>query len=615
MAFEFTLSTDEIREKMFGFIKPVYKNTWDFEFGCINWISGVYDSEIKFFITYVNSKNDNTKYVLITENGNIFYLTANRYRYTISEIPEELVPYENVIHNGIKLYNNESKKKRFENGFSAEQKKNLDEIIENMKDRCRPNVAINSYEDAEKLFEQDDYNYWHISHMYNKSTIENFDKYMPDSKMRSIISEKYRMLISKICAYNNTLDEENYRRISNDFHEAGSLTVQGIDDIYADITFEAVKKAYFSGVISCSYAGFIENYIKCSIRSFPERIQELRPLLDFINENMSNKYFKNLVFYRKELEKLIYKKSNGFQFVCTTDELREVMFDFLKPEYKTINDFDASHINWKTGVYDKESGIFLTQIYYLSDGISRCGVHYHSYIVITDSGSVFKVDNNDLYEKEIYDFRIPKQYEMLTDKVKEGIDFYGYNFTYRTNLSEDMKKQLKSIEEAMDDRCHRNFPINCEEDAKKLLELSDFNTYLIFSIYNKKTISDFNKFADDDKMMIWRSEKYLQMLKKAKSIIITEQERCQAFSDACNIFCKGVNETYDKQFLDTVKSMYGKRMSSENLRKMENTLRIYINTYAEEYPDKLKDIVPLIEFVKTHSKDKYLMDAVEKAVK
>ena len=39
--FEFKLSTDEIRNKMFDFIKPVYKNTWDFDVDGINWIYGM----------------------------------------------------------------------------------------------------------------------------------------------------------------------------------------------------------------------------------------------------------------------------------------------------------------------------------------------------------------------------------------------------------------------------------------------------------------------------------------------------------------------------------------------------------------------------------------------
>lgn len=606
MAFEFKLSTDEIREKMFNFIKPVYKNTWDFEVGYINWVYGVYDSENKYFITYVNSKSDNTKYLVITGNGDIFYVIANSYRHTFSEIPKELMTYGNMIQDGIKLYNNEKAKKSFESSLSVEQEKYLNEITENMKDKCRPGIEITSYKDAEKLFHQENFNYYHISHMYNKSTVANFDKYMSEQKMRTIRGEKYRTVISKISAYNATLDEENYKQISKDFHEAGDLIARAIDDIYANMTFEVIKKAYFCGVISCGYIGFIEKYIKNCIQLFTDKIQELRPLLDFINENMRSENFKSLAFYRKELEKLIYKRIQGFQFVNTNNELREIIFDFLRPEYKSKNDLDVTNINWTTGVYDKESGIFLTRIYYVSDGIARCGINYHSYVVITDEGNIFKVDHNDEYEKGTYQFRIPKQYEMLTDKVKEGIDFYGNDFEYRISLSEDMRKQLKAIADIMDDRCHRNFPINCEKDAQKLFERANFNIHTILDTYNKKTISDFNKFTDDDKILLWRGNKYLQLLNEVTSCIVTNEERCRIFIDACNIFSRGVNDTYDKQFLNAVARMYEGRIMA-----FEYALKRYINTYAEKYPDKLKTIVPLIEFVKVHAKNKYLRDAVK----
>ena len=61
MAFEFKLSTDKIREQMFDFIKPVYKDIWDSDVSDINWVYGVYDSKSGLFITYVrlekNHKN------------------------------------------------------------------------------------------------------------------------------------------------------------------------------------------------------------------------------------------------------------------------------------------------------------------------------------------------------------------------------------------------------------------------------------------------------------------------------------------------------------------------------------------------------------------------------
>lgn len=608
MAFEFILSTNEIREKMFDFINPVYKGTVDFDVEFIDWVYGVYDSESKIFITYVTwEKDNNSRYILITENSGIFYIIAKRYKYTISEIPDELIPYKNIMRSAIKLYENERQRKRYDSGLSAEQEEQLNGIIERMKDRGRPSVEISCYEDAEKLFMRDNFNYNYISRRYNKNTVSEFDKYMPDKKMRAVRGEKYWALLTSISAYPNKLNEEDYKHISEDFGNAGGIFGEGTDCLYADKTLEVIKKAYHSGVISCGYTGFIEKYIGSCILSFPDRIQELRPLLDFLNENMKSEDFKCLNFFRKELEKLIYNNSGGFRFVCTTNEIREIIFDFLKPQYTYNNDLNVKNINWTTGVYDNESGIFLTLIYYVSDGIARCGMEYRSYIVITDSRSVFKVDNNYEYKKRSYHFGIPGQYETLADKVKEGIDFYENDYIYRRNLSEDTEKQLKSIAAEMDDRCRKRFPISREEDALKLFELANYNSYVIYSEYNKKTINDFNKFADYGKMLLWRGNKYLQLLKKIKSHFITDDECCQLFSDACNVFCRGVNAASDKEFLDVVKSLYHRYIGSENMRRMENTLKIYIDTYAEEYPDKLRNIVPLIKFVKAHSKDKYLM--------
>lgn len=607
MAFEFKLSTDETREKMFNFIKPFYNNTYDFEVDGINWCYGVYDSECGFFITYVNLKNGDAKYILITGNGDAFYVVADRYWHKIFEIPEELEKQRDLIQDGIKLYNNEKQRKVFESSFSAEQEKVLNEIAENMKDKCRPGMDINCYEDAEKLFIRKNGNYHYISHMYNKCTVANFDKYMSDEKMRMIRGEIYRTILSKISSYNDTLSEEDYKQISNDFLKADYLITNIMDNIYADMTFEAIKKAYFCGVNSCGYVGFIKNYMKICIQCFPDKIQELRPLLDFINENVKDKTFRSLEFYRKELEKLIYNRDQGFHFVCTTNDIREKMFDFLKPEYKSKNDLDVTGINWTTGIYDKESGIFLSQIYYVSDGIARCGVHYHSYIVITDNGDIFKVINNDEYEKKTYDFRIPAQYEKLTDKIKEGIDFYRFSYEYRKSLSEDTCQMLQTIDDVMDDRCHRNFTINCEEDARRLFELENCSIYAISGIYNKKTINDFNKFADEDKILLWRGDRYSELLKKITYRMITKQKRCQYFRNACCLFICGVNDTYDKQFLKAVKCMYNKQIMGCN---EEDSLRNYLNAYDKTYSDKLKNLIPLIELIEAHSENKYLKDVV-----
>lgn len=176
------------------------------------------------------------------KSGEIDGFIANRYRHTISEIPDELTQYSDIIQDGIKLYNNEKTSKSFRSSFSIQQEKSLNEITENMKDKCKPSVAINSYEDAEKLFNQDNCNYHYISNRYNKNTVASFDKYMSDEKMRTIRGEKYRKMLSKISTYNDTLSEEDYKNISNDFLKASYLLCNDIDDIYAENTFEVIKK-------------------------------------------------------------------------------------------------------------------------------------------------------------------------------------------------------------------------------------------------------------------------------------------------------------------------------------------------------------------------------------
>ena len=148
-------------------------------------------------------------------------------------------------------------------------------------------------------------------------------------------------------------------------------------------------------MISCGYVDFLQQYMKSCIHTFSDDVPRLRPLLDFVSAHMQDRNFKSLEFYRKELERRIYQKVEGFQFICTTDAIREKMFDFLKPEYKSKYDLHVSGINWETGVFHPERGIFLTLIYYVSDGISRCGINYSSYLVLTEDGAVFQVDNNE----------------------------------------------------------------------------------------------------------------------------------------------------------------------------------------------------------------------------
>lgn len=450
MAFVLKLSTDEIREKMFGFIKPVYKSTYDFDFGYINWIYGVYDGENGIFLTYVSSKSDVTKYVLLDERGGIFYVCANSYRHTFTEIPKELEPIGGIIQSGIRLFNDKEARESFEGGFSDEQKKRLDNILENMKDRCRPAVEITCADDAQGLFEKHCFNNNFISRMYNKATVEAFNRYLSEEKMLEIRGEKYKAIVIKILDFGDTLNDEEYKEISEDFGKAGNIIALNADDMYLDITLKAVKKAYFCNVISVGYIGFIEKYIESRIKFSFDRIKELRPILDFINENMRREEYKSLEFYRKELDRLIYNKTDGFQFMHTTDEIREKMFGFLEQRY--TYGLDVNNINWTTGVFDKESGIFLTKIYHISDGLARCGIDYNSYIVICGN-DIFRIDKDYIYEEGKFRFSIPNQYDALFFKVCEGIEFYEEGaHKYGKRLGNPEWKELREIDDEMNKR-------------------------------------------------------------------------------------------------------------------------------------------------------------------
>lgn len=138
----------------------------------------------------------------------------------------------------------------------------------------------------------------------------------------------------------------------------------------------------------------------------------------------------------------------AFEFVLTTDEIREKMIDFLKGNKKYL----YYSINWKYGVYDKESGIFITLIdYTLSLGH---GSSVYEHIVITDKGEIFEVSSED----DCYDFEIPAEYAVLSHKVKEGVKFY---VDYESigdffGTIKEKSEELDRISEAMKKRLYNS---------------------------------------------------------------------------------------------------------------------------------------------------------------
>ncbi len=301
----------------------------------------------------------------------------------------------------------------------------------------------------------------------------------------------------------------------------------------------------------------------------------------------------------------------AFEFVLTTDEIREKMFDFLKPEYRGINDLDVSNINWTDGVYDIDSGIFLTLICRVPDGIAHCDMDYYSYIVITDNGCIFNVDNNYDYTKRAYDFRIPAEYADFSDIIKAGIELYKdwrRKDIYMRNLDDDTHRKLKEIREIMDDRCHRNFPIDCENDVRKLFELHDCNQHYIRDIYNKETVGNFNRYATDDKILHWRSAKYVEIL---MDIINFSGELNTKYRKAIWYLEMGTDDTYDELFYKAVKGSVEHGFMPSGFSGIDE----YIRAYTRNYPDKVKNLEPLLDFLDGVKKDRFLEAAIEKAKK
>ncbi len=138
----------------------------------------------------------------------------------------------------------------------------------------------------------------------------------------------------------------------------------------------------------------------------------------------------------------------AFEFVLTTDEIREKMFDFLKGNKKYL----CCSVNWKYGVYDKESGIFLALIDYTL-GLGHSSTEY-VHIVFTEKGDVFEVSSED----DCYDFEIPAEYAVLSDKVKEGVKFYwDYESTGDFfGTIKEKSEELDRISEAMKKRLYNS---------------------------------------------------------------------------------------------------------------------------------------------------------------
>lgn len=458
---QFQLTTEDFRLKLYDHILKICNNKNDWLFESVlkraDWNYVVYDSETGFFLSYYYKDVASDFLALTTSDENCYTVEVPRYPKQTSYLhfSEELEPYRKNIAEMVSLYKDEKQEAAFLDSLSEETKARFEKNNAELRDRSRKNFQISCYEDAVKLLSSANYNCFYIHHNYNKVTCASFDAFLLDEKIRELRGEEYQKILTEILTYPDILSEELCTQISEAYMQADNLLCYGLDDIYPALTLQAIQKGYQCKLFSSAYIAFVNQYMKNCVLSYPKRVQELKPLLGFVKEYLTDKNYSNLEYYQKELDQLIYNHIEGFHVVSTTEQQREEMFDYLKPVYRSRNDLDVSNINWVTGVYEKESGIFLTEIYYVPDSIARCGVNYHTYLVIMDEGPIFKAVNNDEFEIRRYDLKIPYEYQSLSEKIEKGISYYEkFSYEYRNNLSDRKKQELRAIEESMYIRCH-----------------------------------------------------------------------------------------------------------------------------------------------------------------
>lgn len=132
----------------------------------------------------------------------------------------------------------------------------------------------------------------------------------------------------------------------------------------------------------------------------------------------------------------------AFEFVLTTEEIREKIFDFLK--YNDILD-EVMNTSWTDGVYDKENDIFLVLVDYATEFITRCDGNYYGYAVIRDN-DVFMVD---FYKKDntISNLNIPEELNTLSEIIINGADIYEKLCReYEKNMSSEEKQKIAEIQ-------------------------------------------------------------------------------------------------------------------------------------------------------------------------
>ncbi len=295
MAFEFVFTTEEIREKMYNFLRTLRFGE-DFSYGT-EWATGIFDKENNVFMTLVYFESslghdcDDFKCIVIVNNSDIFlahlYGWAEKDQFTI---PEEYENLREIVKEGLIYYEDFCDYDDYTD-LPDEKQKEVDEINEMMTDRFKLEVAINSEDDARKLFESCDFNYNTVFYEYNKKTFEVFDQYASEEKMLAWRGAEYKRRIEE-CIIQKNFSDKGWR--------ISYLLYRGVDVTHDELYYKLIEENV--GQPDFNYLE-VSNYIGMYMGKYPEKVNNLIPLLDMLDAHINGMPDINILKLKEEIEK------------------------------------------------------------------------------------------------------------------------------------------------------------------------------------------------------------------------------------------------------------------------------------------------------------------------
>ena len=128
------------------------------------------------------------------------------------------------------------------------------------------------------------------------------------------------------------------------------------------------------------------------------------------------------------------------KIVLLDDKQRKKIVKLVNPQEKDY--FSYQNLNLLTAVYDEDTKIYLTLVYYLSSSITRMDDHYddYSYVMLTPMGNHFVGCKQRAGEYTgIYS---PLPLLISKNKILEMIQYYQHSFSERYSMKKEVEEKM-----------------------------------------------------------------------------------------------------------------------------------------------------------------------------